>query len=110
MVGQSKKPYLLNIKKFKKNENMIDTPKSLEHIKDFSPLSGSELDYSPHLWNNNYNIKNTNNCYTYALGKRLKGLESKAQPGYASGFDHIEDNEYECKSFRERLKKDSPGS
>jgi hypothetical protein len=62
------------------------------------------------MWNNNHNIKNTHNCYTYALGKIVLGLDSKAQPGYASGFDHIDDSEYDCKYFRERLKNDSPAS
>ena len=81
-----------------------------ESKKDFSPLSGSELVYNPDLWNKRYKIKDTHNCYTYALGKIVPGLKSKAQPGYASGFNHIEDNEYDCESFRERLKKDSPGS
>lgn len=108
--NKSKKPYVLEIKKFKNNELLIDTNESLEANSEFSPLSGYELEYNPDLWNKNYNIKNSHNCYTYALGKIIPGLDSKAQPGYASGFNHIEDNEYECKSFRERLKKDSPGS
>jgi hypothetical protein len=107
----NKRPYILDISsKFKKNEKLVDTLESLEYKKEFSPLSGSELDYNPTLWNQNSNIRNTHNCYTYALGKIIPSLDSKAQPGYASGFYHIEDNEYQCKSFRERLKKDSPGS
>ena len=108
--GGSNKPYLLEIPKFKKNEYLIDTKESLDYNKDFSPLSGSELQYDPKLWNNNDDIKTTHNCYTYALGKIVPGLDSKAQPGYASGYEHIEDDEYECKAFRERLKNDSPGS
>ena len=110
MEGQSKKPYLLKIKKFKNNESMIDSNERLEFTKSFSPISGSELEYVPELWNNDNNIKSTNNCYTYALGKRVNGLDSKPQPGYASGFKHIKDDEFDCKSFRDRLKKDSPGS
>jgi len=109
--GGSKKPYLLDIPKFKNNEYLIDNEKEgLYYSKDFSALSGSELQYNPNLWNNNDDIKNTHNCYTYALGKIIPGLDSKAQPGYASGYEHINDDEYECKAFRERLKKDSPGS
>jgi hypothetical protein len=108
--GGSNKPYILDIPLFKINEKLIDTKESLEFNKEFSPSSGSELEYDPKLWNQNYDIKSTHNCYTYALGKIVPGLDSKAQPGYASGYEHIDDNEYECKAFRERLKKDSPGS
>ena len=108
--GGSKKPYLLEIPKFKNNELIIDTDESLEYKKELSPPSGSELPYNPKLWNNNEEIRSTHNCYTYALGKIVQGLDSKAQPGYASGYEHINDDEYECKAFRERLKRDSPGS
>ena len=106
----SNAPFLLKIDKINKNENLIDSQKRFISTKYFSPLSGSELKYNPKLWNNNSNIKNSHNCYTYALGKIVPGLKSKAQPGYASGYNHIEDDEYDCKSFRERLKKDAPGS
>ena len=102
-----KKPHVLVIKKIKKvnefNEN-------LSFKKKYAPLSGSELKYLPHLWNDNDNIRTTHNCYTYALGKIVPGLRSKAQPGYASGHDHIEDDQYKCKFFQNRLKKDAPGS
>jgi hypothetical protein len=108
--GGSNKPYLLEIPVFKKNELLINTSESIDYKKDLSPLSGSELEYNPGLWNNNDDIKTTHNCYTYALGKIVPGLDSKAQPGYASGYEHIDDEEYDCKVFRERLKKDSPGS
>jgi hypothetical protein len=108
--SSSNKPYVMEIKKFKENEYLINTNDRFKFNEKFSPLSGSELEYKPQLWNDDSNIKNSHNCYTYALGKIVKGLNSKAQPGYASGFDHIEDQDYDCKSFRERLKKDSPGS
>ena len=107
---KSKKPYIMEIKKFKNNESLINNNKIFQSEKDFSPLSGSELKYNPDKYNKNYNIKNTHNCYSYALGKIVNDLESKAQPGYASGFDHIKSDDYNCKSFRKRLKKDSPGS
>ena len=108
---ESKKPYVIEIKKIKGNENYIYNKSSMfESKKEFSPLSGSELEYEPEKWNKDYNVKNNHNCYSYALGKIVRGLESKAQPGYASGFEHIDDDSYDCKAFRERLKKDSPGS
>ena len=106
----TKKPYVLNIKKIKNNEKLINKNERLNSFNEFSPLSGSELEYDPELWNKNYNIKSSHNCYTYALGKIVPGLKSKAQPGYASGYNHINNNNFDCKTFRERLKKDSPGS
>ena len=110
MGKKSNKPYFLDIKKFKNNENLIFEKDYLKEKKEFSPLSGSELEYNPEKWNNKFDIKNTHNCYTYALGKILPGLKSKAQPGYASGFNYIQDKDFICKKFAERLKKDSPGS
>ena len=129
--SKSKKPFVLFIKKFKNNENentyikkinknsnsiknnnlhkKNDLKKHNNSIK-FSPLSGSELDYNPTIWNKDKNIRETHNCYSYALGKIIKKLQSKAQPGYASGFSHIEMKDYNCKTFRNRLKKDAPAS
>ena len=106
----SKKPYLLNISKIKDNKHLINKKERFNSFSELSPLSGSELEYNPELWNKNYNIKSSHNCYTYALGKIVPGLRSKAQPGYASGYNHINNNNFDCKSFSERLKKDSPGS
>ena len=106
----SNKPYILDIKKFKDNEKLLNSLNGLQSIKEFSPLSGSELNYEPEKWNDNDDIKTTHNCYTYALGKIVPKLTSKAQPGYASGFNHIEDSQYKCKYFKDRLIKDSPGS
>jgi len=106
----SKSPYILEIPKFKINEKLLDSNEGLEFNYEFSPISNSELDYNPDLYNKNTSIRESHNCYTYALGKIVPGLDSKAQPGYASGFDHIADSEYNCKAFRKRLKKDAPGS
>ena len=52
----SKKPYLLNIIKIKNNEKLINKNERLNSLNEFSPLSGSELEYDPELWNKNYNI------------------------------------------------------
>ena len=105
---KSQGPYVLTINKFKNNKYLIKDDKRFESTKEFSPASGAELDYNPALWNDHDGIRNSHNCYTYALGKIVPGLESKAQPGYASGYDHIED--YDCESFYNRLKNDSPAS
>tara|TARA_Y200000002_G_C22626425_1_gene640477 strand:+ start:483 stop:1079 length:597 start_codon:yes stop_codon:yes gene_type:complete len=99
-------PYLLKIN-FKKNENLLYFNEKSK--KNLSPTSGSELPYEPQKWNVD-GIKNTHNCYGYALGKRVKKIKNKQQPGYSSGFKHIENKEYECKYFYDRLKKDVPAS
>ena len=104
MVG--KRPYLLNLSKINKNKKTIYEKYSSE----FSPLSGSEIDYNPSLWNDNDLIRRSHNCYTYALGKIVKNLKNKAQPGYASGYNHISDRNFNCESFKKRLKKDSPAT
>jgi len=109
---RSQGPYLLNIQeKFKKNEEYIDNPELLtSNNKSSSPTSGSEFMYDPDKWNLDSNIRESHNCYSYAFGKIVPKLRNKAQPGYGSGFDHINDDEYNCKAFRERLKKDAPAS
>jgi hypothetical protein len=109
---KSKKPYILEIHnlKNKNNENKNNFSELLTYSKELSPLSGSELNYDPNLWNNTDSIRESHNCYSYAMGKIVKGLESKAQPGYASGFNHVNNNNFTCSSFRKRLKKDVPGS
>jgi len=103
----SKKPHILNISKIKNNKKIIHEKK---YLSDFSPLSGSEIDYNPSLWNDINSIKKSHNCYTYALGKIVKNLKNKAQPGYASGYNHISNKNFNCESFKERLRKDSPGT
>jgi hypothetical protein len=106
---KSKKPYVLKIKKIKNNK-FLKEEDLFESKKEFSPLSGSEYPYDPDKWNKIYNIKETHNCYSYALGKIVKGLKSKSQPGYASGFNYFNDKDFDCNEFKERFKKDSPAS
>ena len=113
MKNKVKTPYILDIKKIKNthtSNNYISSNDVSKFNKNFSPLSGSERQYNPDLWNKNKNIKETHNCYSYALGKIVKKLNSKAQPGYASGFNYINDDDYSCSEFKKRLEKDSPGS
>ena len=115
--NNSKAPYILTINKInttykKQNINKNNNNKKKEFIfkQEFSPLSGSEPIYEPQKWNKNYKVKNSHNCYSYSLGKIVPGIKSKAQPGYGSGFEHINDNEYKCSAFFKRLKKDSPAT
>lgn len=109
-LKKSKKPQILIIKKIRKNNTNTNHDKQhLSSKKSLSPLSGSEPQYNPDKWNKNESIRTTHNCYSYALGKIIPGLDSKAQPGYASGFNHVNDD-FNCQSFNDRLKNDSPGS
>ena len=112
LSSMTQRPYILEIKKIKNNNNnnLIKNGKSIKFNNDFSPLSGSELEYNPDKYNQNNLIKQTHNCYSYALGKIVKGLKSKAQPGYASGFSYIQDSDYDCQTFSTRLKQDNPMS
>jgi hypothetical protein len=98
-------PYLMKIKV---NTDIQLLNKKNKNNKKISPLSGSELKYEPHKWNNP-NIVNNHNCYSYAMGKIVKNLKDKAQPGYASGFDYL-DNNMTCNNLRKRLLKDNPSS
>jgi hypothetical protein len=111
---RNKSPKLVRIKEISNGNEMISYfPKELLALKNnsnFSPLSGSELPYDPEKWNEKSGIRTTHNCYSYALGKIRSGLNSKAQPGYASGHNHINNKDYECKEFYDRLRKDSPGT
>lgn len=109
MLNNSKKPFILEIKKIKNNNKLLNNSLYLKSTKNFSPTTGSESNYEPHKWNSK-NIINTHNCYSYALGKIVPELKSKAQPGYASAYNEINDNNFHCKNFSERLKYDSPGS
>ena len=102
-----KNPIIITLKKKYKNNNINSS--NLKFKKELSPLSGSELEYNPAIWNDHNNIRDSHNCYSYSLGKIENGLRSKAQPGYASGFNHVS-SDFNCGSFKERLKKDAPGS
>jgi hypothetical protein len=75
---------------------------------DMSPLSGSEPEYDPKRWNDNLNIKNTHNCYSYVLNKIVSSRVGKPQPGFFSGFQSLRDDEYSCNTFLKRLRKDIP--
>jgi len=110
-INKNEAPYILIIKEIGWKKDLIKDEKArLFSSKEFSPLSGSELEYNPEKWNKILKIKNAHNCYSYALGKIVPSLKSKAQPGYASGFKHISRNNFECHEFYKRLKKDVPAT
>lgn len=108
--NKNKSPYTFSITKRINNEDLLDNPEELlSYSTEFAPLSGSEHIYEPEKWNDRESVKTTHNCYSYALGKIRHKLKSKAQPGYASGHNYIDDNkDYNCKSFYKRVKKDNP--
>lgn len=109
---KSKEPYILRFDKKNKIHETIQKNKNkkIKNEQEFSPLSGTEHNYKPALWNTKSNIKHSHNCYSYALGKIVSGLKSKAQPGFASGFSYFDNANFTCKDFKNRLEKDSPGS
>ena len=72
-----------------------------------SPLSGYEPKYSPKYWNDNKNIKNNNNCYSYSINYKNKKY-GKPQPGYFAKFNHIQNKQYKCVSFFKRILNDIP--
>jgi hypothetical protein len=72
-----------------------------------SPLSGYEPTYNPNYWNNNKNIKNNNNCYSYSVNYKNHKY-GKPQPGYFSKFNHIQNKQYKCVSFFKRILNDIP--
>jgi len=105
----SKSPYLLGIKEIIDSNSKFDDKKYLHNsTKTLSPLSGSELKYEPKKWNNRENIKKNHNCYAYVLNQIASKRIGKPQPGYFSNFPPLSNNDYNCKSFYKRLKKDVP--
>ena len=85
------------------NDKNID----YESLGDISPISGYEPNFEPFKWNNTYAQYN-HNCYAYVLNTLAPKRSGKPQPGYFSNFPPIQDNDYNCYSFYERLKKDIP--
>ena len=70
-----------------------------------SPLSGSEPDYKPSVWNKDQGIRRSHNCYSYATGQISQAAATKCrtsqsakdekvlcktpQPGHVSGFPRM---------------------
>ena len=75
----------------------------------FSILNGSEPDFDEKLWNDNLKIKKTHNCYAYVLDIIKDNFEKKPQPGYASGYPYLSDDDIRaCDKMFERIKADNP--
>ena len=101
-----KSPYLISMIS---NSNKTCAYKhSNSKNKHLSPISGHEPKYEPLIWNNRSQIKDTHNCYAYALNKIVSNRKNKPQPGYYSNYPPLSSDDYKCNIFYERLKKDIP--
>lgn len=73
------------------------------------PLSGSEIDYEPNLWNSDtQNITQKTNCYSYALNaiRNPNGSMETMQPGQSVGnFDYLPD--YNIEKLLKSINEDS---
>jgi hypothetical protein len=75
----------------------------------FSPLNGYEPPYDPDKWNKKKNILKTHNCYAYMLDIIDERFKKKPQPGYFSGYRHMDDSEIrKCDELMKRVKADNP--
>ena len=101
--GGSKAPKLIH-----NNTTHLGSPATSNEDPEFSPLSGSEPEYKPELWNNNPKLLRSHNCYAYSMNKREAAMSGKAQPGYFSGYPPLSVEDYDCDKFFERMKKDNP--
>lgn len=73
-----------------------------------SPITGSEPQWNPKRWNNIEKIISHHNCYSYATDTLSLHRDGKAQPGYFSGFEGVDEDKYQCANFLKRLKRDNP--
>jgi len=90
-----------------KNKFEMEAVSNKYDMNGLSPLSGYEPKYNPNYWNNNKNIKNNNNCYSYSVNnKNIKF--GKPQPGYFARYNHIQNNQYKCAYFFKRILNDIP--
>ncbi len=93
-------------------------------------LNTYELPYEPELWNNNSDLKNSHNCYTYFLNNHIRPVSDKCnqytkknqqsrcgklkpQPGDFSellknGTLQYKEREYTCPTMIKKVKSDNP--
>ena len=90
-----------------KNKFELEAVSNKYDMKGLSPLNGYEPTYNPNYWNNNKNIKNNNNCYSYSVNNKNHHF-GKPQPGYFARFNHIQNNQYKCAHFFKRILNDIP--
>lgn len=86
-----------------------------------SPLSGSEPIYDPNRWNNPREIRETHNCFSYAMNVNDPSQANQClneneeceapfhQPGSASGFDSFDSKHMKtCPNMVARILGDNP--
>ena len=77
----------------------------------FSIINGSEPKFDAKKWNDNLKIKKTHNCYAYMLDIINEDFKQKPQPGYASGYSYLSDDDIRaCDRMFERIKADNPST
>jgi hypothetical protein len=106
-LGKEKGNYTPRFVYLYKQKFLEEAVKNKNDMNGLSPLSGYEHKYSPKYWNHNKNIKNNNNCYSYAVNYKNKKY-GKPQPGYFAKFNHIQNKQYKCVSFFKRILNDIP--
>jgi len=106
-LGKEKGNYTPKFVYLYKNKFELEAVKNKYDMNGISPLSGYEPKYNPNYWNNNKNIKNNNNCYSYSVNNKNHQF-GKPQPGYFARFNHIQNNQYKCAYFFKRILNDIP--
>jgi len=106
-LGKEKGNYTPRFVYLYKQQFEMEAVKNKNDMKGLSPLSGYEHKYNPNYWNNNKNIKNNNNCYSYSVNNKNHKF-GKPQPGYFARFNHIQNNQYKCAYFFKRILNDIP--
>lgn len=83
------------------------------------PLTGWEPDFDPGLWNTRKSVRETHNCFSYAMNvhdpKQIALCEGKPdctanfhQPGGAAGYGGFSDDPKTCDNLRARIFGDNP--
>jgi hypothetical protein len=106
-LGKEKGTYSPRFVYLYKNKFEMEALSNKYDMKGLSPLSGYEPKYNPNYWNNNKNIKNNNNCYSYSVNNKNHQF-GKPQPGYFARYNHILNNQYKCAYFFKRILNDIP--
>ena len=105
--GKEKGNYTPRFVYLYKQKFEMEAVKNKNDMNGLSPLSQYEPTYNPNYWNNNKNIKNNNNCYSYSVNNKNHQF-GKPQPGYFARFNHIQNNQYKCAYFFKRILNDIP--
>jgi hypothetical protein len=106
-LGKEKGNYSPRFVYLYKQKFEMEAVKNKNDMNGLSPLSKYEPTYNPNYWNNNKNIKNNNNCYSYSVNNKNHQF-GKPQPGYFARFNHIQNNQYKCAYFFKRILNDIP--